>query len=302
MTLDGSLLQMPFYMGTVATYSRNKWFDEAGIEPPTTENFYGTMKYLDTAEQLVNNSGAEFGLTFIRFDWQIWPWFYAEGVDIINDDGTEAAFNTETTHEILSRFRELTQNGVIPEVSWTGDWKPAAEQFGAANTAMYFGSGSALRLIQNYGSDWVSPDTMTLGGAPRGSRYGGNITMHGLGVTKPEIPKSQQKAAFDLISVITNKKWQKDFLRNTTVLVPHKEALSEMRNDEQFSNENPTLVQLYELWDKVSADVWIPPLVEASSEMAQTVDNQFSAAALGEKSVDQAIQSAEQQVNQALQG
>lgn len=302
MTYDGSLLQMPFYMGTNATFTRNKWFDEAGIDPPTTDNFYDTMKYLDVAEQLVENSGAEFGLTFIRFDWQIWPWFWSEGVNILNEDGSKAAFNTDKTREILSRLRELTQNGVIPEVSWTGDWKPAAEQFGAGNTGMYFGSGSALRLVQNTGSDWVSADTMGVGGSPKGERFGGLLTMHGLGVVKPEHPEAAQKASFDLIKVIVNKKWQKDFLRNTTVLVPHKEAVNELREDSEFQNENPLLVRLYELWDNVSSDVWVPPLVEASSEMAQIVDNQFSSAALGEKSVDKAIDDAEQRVNSALQG
>lgn len=302
MTYDGSLLQMPFYMGTNATFTRDKWFDEAGIDPPTTDNFYDAMKYLDVAEQLVENSGAEFGLTFIRFDWQIWPWFWSEGVDILNEDGSKAAFNTDKTREILSRFRELTQNGVIPEVSWTGDWKPAAEQFGAGNTGMYFGSGSALRLVQNTGSDWVSADTMGVGGSPKGKRFGGLLTMHGLGVVKPKHSEAVQEASFDLIKVIVNKKWQKDFLRNTTVLVPHKEAVKELQEDSKFQNENPLLVRLYKLWDNVSSDVWVPPLVEASSEMAQIVDNQFSSAALGEKSVDKAINDAEQRVNSALQG
>jgi ABC-type glycerol-3-phosphate transport system substrate-binding protein len=302
MTLDGSLLQMPFYMGTNATFTRNKWFEEAGIDPPTTDSFYTTMEYLDTAEQLVENSGAEFGLTFIRFDWQIWPWFQSEGIDILNDDQTAAAFNTDRTREVLSRFRELTDAGVIPEVSWTGDWKPAAEQFGAGNTGMYFGSGSALRLVQNAGSAWVSEDAMGVSGSPNNDRYGGLLTMHGMGVVKTNKSQAAQEASFDLISVATNKKWQKDFLRNTTVLVPHKEAVNELRNDETFGNENPLLVDLYALWDNVSADVWVPPLVTASSEMAQIVDNQFSAAALGEKSVDEAVDTAESRVNSALEG
>ncbi|MFC6825225.1 extracellular solute-binding protein [Halopelagius fulvigenes] len=300
MTYEGSLLQMPFYMSTNATYSRTKWFDEAGIEPPTVKEFYSTMEYLDIAEQLVEKSEAEFGLTFIRYDWQIWPWFWSEGIDVLNEDQTKAAFNVEKTHEILSRFRELTESGVIPEVSWTGDWKPAAEQFGAGNTGMYFGSSSALRLIQNSGSDWVSEDTMGVAGSPSNERFGGFLTMHGLGVVKPNNSKAAQEASFDLISTILNKKGQKDFLRNTTVLVPHKQALKELRNDEKFISENPLLVQLYKLWDNVSSEVWVPPLVEASSQIAQTLDNEFSAAALGEKSVEEAIQSAERQVNSSL--
>lgn len=302
MTYEDKLVQMPFYMGSMATYSRNKWFDKTNLDPPSKNNFYSTMDYLDAAEKLVENTGAKFGLTFIRYDWQLWPWFQSEGINVLNDDGTKAAFNTKKTRKILSRFRELTKKGVIPEVSWTGEWKPAAEQFGAGDTAMFYSSTSALRLVQNTGSNWVSKDSVTIGGAPKNQRYGGPMTMHGLGVIKPKTSKTAQKASFDLIKVITNKKWQKDFLRNTTVLVPHKKAVKELKNDSKFINENPLLVEIYKLWDAVSADVWVPPLVEASSEMSQTIDEQFSAAALGEKPVDEAVKTAEQQVNQSLKG
>jgi ABC-type glycerol-3-phosphate transport system substrate-binding protein len=302
MTYEGNLLQMPFYMGTNATFSRNKWFDEANMDPPSIGNYPSTMEYLDMAEQVVESSGAEFGLVFIRFDWQVFPWFWSEGIDVVNDDGTQAAFDTQRTRDILKRFHELTESGVIPEVAWTGNWKPAAEQFGAGNTAMYFGSGSALRLVQNAGSDWVSKDTMTVGGSPNNERYGGLLTMHGLGVVKPNHSEIAQEASFDLTTVILNKKWQKDFLRNTTVLVPHREAVRELQNDQQFKNDNPLLVRLYSLWDDVSGDVFVPPLVEASSEMAQIVDNQFSAAALGEKPVDEAVTTAANRCNDALGG
>jgi ABC-type glycerol-3-phosphate transport system substrate-binding protein len=167
---------------------------------------------------------------------------------------------------------------------------------------MYFGSGSALRLVQNYGSDWVSEDSMIVGGSPNGSRYGGLLTMHGLGVVKPNHSDIAQQASFDLTTVILNKKWQKDFLRNTTVLVPHKQAVEELRNDNEFASNNPLLVNVYGLWDDVSADVWVPPLVPAASEMASIIDNQFSAAALGEKSVDEAVTTAANRCNDALEG
>ncbi|MFB6218819.1 MAG: extracellular solute-binding protein [Halobacteriaceae archaeon] len=300
MTKDGELVNMPFYMGTQATYSRNKWFDEAGIDPPSVGTYPSTMEYLDMTKEVVDNSGAEFGLVFIRFDWQLYPWFWSEGIDVLTDDGSEVAFGTDRTREILSRFRQLTQNGYMPEVAWTGNWKPAAEQFGAGNTAMYYGSGSALRLIQNYGSDFVGGDTVTIGGSPNNDRYGGLLTMHGLGVVKPNHSKLAQEASFDLISVITNEKWQEHFLRNTTVLVPNKSAVNKLRNDEEFNNNNPLLTTIYSLWDDVSSDVWVPPLIEGASEMAQIIDSQFSAAALGEKSVDEAVDAAVRQSNQAI--
>jgi len=294
---DGTLYQMPFYMGTNMTACNSEWFDEANIDPPTNEEPWSTTEYLDAAEQLVQNSGAEFGLTFIRFDYLLWPWFKSEGIDVLNDDNSQAAFNTSRTVELLERFRQLTADGVLPEVTWTGEWEPAAEQFGAGNTGMYFGSGSALRLIQNFGEDWVSNDTVDIAHAPDG---GGLFTFHGLGITQPGKSETEQQAALDFASVILNKEFQKDFLRNTTVLVPHTEALNELRNNEEFRSNNPLLVQLYDMYEIVAQDLWRPPVIPQATEVADIIDTEFSAAALGEKDPQTAVDDAESRVNNAL--
>ncbi|WP_247004319.1 extracellular solute-binding protein [Halosolutus gelatinilyticus] len=294
---DGTLYQLPFYMGTNMTACRTQWFDEAGIDPPTFEEPWSTHEYLDAAEELVENSGAEFGLTFIRFDYLLWPWFKSEGVDVLTDDNSEAAFNTSTTVELLERFRQLTDDGVLPEVTWTGEWQPAAEQFGAGDTGIYFGSGSALRLIQNMGEDWVSEDTIDIAHAPAD---GGLFTFHGLGITTPGKSDTEQQAALDLASVILNKEFQQDFLRNTTVLVPHTEAMEELQADDEFQSNNPLLVQLYDMYDVVAEDLWRPPVIPKATEIADIIDTEFSAAALGEKDPQDAVDEAESRVNSTL--
>lgn len=299
---DGKLQQVPFYMGTNLTYYRKKWFDQAGLEAPTADDPWTTMEYLDAAEQIVEKSDAEFGLTSLKIGWRGWPWFYSEGIDMLNDDNTKAAFNTKRTAKLLQRFRELTEKGVIPEVTWTGTWQPQGEQFGAGNTGMFFCNGAALRLVSNYGSDWVSPDTMGTFAAPENKRYGGLLTPHSLGVTEAKTSKQMQQASFNLIKVVTNKKWQKDFLRNTTVLVPHKEALKELRNDEAFKKENPLLVRQYNQFDQVSDKLGTPPMTPSAGEIWSTFESNWEAAALGEKSVEEALNQAEQQINGILQG
>lgn len=299
---DGKLQQVPFYMGTNLTYSRKKWFEQAGLEEPSLDDPWTTDEYLDAAEQIVEKSDAEFGLTTLKIGWRAWPWFHSEGIDMLNEDNTEAAFNTDRTAELFQRFRDLTDKGVIPEVTWTGTWQPQGEQFGAGNTGMFFCNGAALRLVSNYGSDWVSTDSMGTFGAPENKRYGGLLTPHTLGVTAAKTSEQMQQASLDLIKVVTNKKWQKDFLRNTTVLVPHKEALSELRNDEEFQEENPLLVRQYDQFDQVSDKLGTPPMTPASGEIWTVFEDNWEAASLGEKSVDQALDDAEQQINNALSG
>jgi len=299
---NGTLLQLPFYHNTNLTYYRNQWFNDAGIEAPRADDPWTTDEYLDNAVTIVDETDAEFGLTTLTFGWRGWPFFYSEGINMLNEDGSEAAFNTDRTAEILGRFRNLTDDGVIPDVTWTGTWEPQAQQFGGGNTGMYFSNGAALRLVSNFGSDWVSKDTMNIFTAPENERYGGILLGHWHGIVKTEISEPQQKASFDLLRVITDKKWQKDFLRKTTVLVPHKEALQELSNDAQYKKENPMLVRQYNQFGEVSDKLAVPPKVPGAGQVWSIFRSNWQAAALGEKSVEKALNDAEQRINNELQG
>ena len=299
---NGTLLQLPFYHNTNLTYYRKQWFDDAGLEAPPADDPWTTDEYLDNAAKIVNETDAKFGLTTLTFGWRGWPFFYSEGVNMLNKDRNKAAFNTDRAAEILGRFRDLTDDGVIPEVTWTGTWEPQAQQFGGGNTGIYFSNGAALRLVSNFGSDWVNKDTLKIFTAPENKRYGGILLGHWHGIVKTNIPEPQQKASFDLLRVITNKKWQKDFLRTTTVLVPHKEALQELANDDQYNEENPMLVRQYNQFREVSDKLAVPPKVPGAGQVWSIFRSNWQAAALGEKSVDKALNDAEQRINSELQG
>jgi ABC-type glycerol-3-phosphate transport system substrate-binding protein len=296
MNYKGTIYQMPFYMGTNMTVSNSKFFDQANIRPPTVENDWTTFEYLDAIKDVPDNSDAKYGLVHIRFDYALWPWFQSAGVDVLNSDNSEAAFNTDTTVDILTRFAELTSDGYIPEVAWTGFYQPAAEFFAARETAMYFGSGSAIRLLQSFG-DWIGPDTVTLGPNPRG---GGFVTYHGLGVTTTGKTELEMQAAFDFIKVILSKKWQRDFLENTTVLVPNKAAMNELIDDQQFSQDNPLLTALYQQYFEAADQLGAAPQIPETVQIAEIIDEEFSDAALGNKSAQDAVDDAEQRVNNLL--
>jgi len=295
--LGEDLFRFPFYQQTNTTYFREKFFEEAGIEPPTVDDPYSAFEYLDVAEQLVENSEAEFGLTMHRFDYMFWTFFWAEGVDILNEDQTEAAFNTSTAADLLTRFQELTDAGVIPDLTWTGRWEEQNQQFGAGETAMHMSQQAALRPIQNFGSEWVSADTLGIAHAPENTGY---YSAHGLSITSSEHSDAEKQAAFDLISVILNDKWQEDFLRKTTVMAGNLTPQEKLADDEDFRSENTLLAELYDLWFAVQDDLIIPPQVPASGSIQSIIDTEIGAGALGEKSPEEALDAAERQVNQEL--
>jgi ABC-type glycerol-3-phosphate transport system substrate-binding protein len=289
--LDGELYRIPFYQNCSSTYLRNQWFDEAGLEPPET-----TEEFFDTSRALVEDSGAEFGMTFVTFNYRIWPFFWAEDIDVLNDDQSAAAFNTDRAVEIVERFRQQTSDGIIPEVTWTGRVEEQSNQFGAGDTGMFITPLASIRRVQSAG-DWVTPDSFSLS-IPPGNN--GAYQAHGLSITSIDSSDAEQQASWDLIRVIMSAKWQEDFLRNTTVIAGNTAIQDELANDEEFQENNPLKTMAYDLWPTLTDGYVTPPRIPEASEIANTLDSQISSAALGEKGPQQALDDAEQQVNNVL--
>jgi len=291
--VDGSIWRLPFYFVSTGTVYRKQWFEEAGIadDMPTS-----TPEYFSAAETIVNETDAEWGLTTVRYDYALWPFFWDQGVNILNEDNTEAVFNTDTTVEILTRLRELTDDGIIPELTWTQRKQPQAQEFGTGNTGMYHMWLSSVRLVQESG-DWVNGDSMGFMPAPgKKPAYNG----HGWSITENQT-QATKEATLELIKVILNTKWQEDFLRNTTVLVGNTNAMENLANSDKFRNENPLLAGVYDTWFESAEGAVAQPRISQTAEIWDTINSQFSAAAVGETDPEQAVTNAEQRVNNILE-
>jgi len=290
--INDTLYWIPYYFVSTGTMYKNEWFDAAGIsEPPTT-----TDGYFDAAETIVNETDAEYGLMVMRYYYALWAFFWSEGIEVLTDDQTAAAFNTDRAVEIVSRFREFTDDGVMPDLTWTNRSQPQAQEFGTGNTGMLYMWLSAVRLVTGAG-DWISEDTVDFT-VPPGKK--GSISVHGW-----SIPESKNQAtreqAMNMIKIITNNKWQKDFLRNTTVLVGNTQANEELAQNEEFRADNPMLAKTYDLWFEIADEARLQPNVAESSEIWDAINSEISAAALGEKDPEQAVNDAESAVNSTLQ-
>ncbi|WP_255171119.1 extracellular solute-binding protein [Natrononativus amylolyticus] len=294
---DGTLYAAPFYLNSQMTVSNVEYFDQAGIEPPSLGNFWSTDDYLDNAEQLVEESDAEYGLMSLIHSFTAWAFFFSEDIDILNEEGTEAVLNTDRAVEILTRMAELTDEGIIPEVTWTGDFEETSEFYAVGDTAIGFTRDSALRPIQEQGEDWVDEESIEIGPGPEGGNF---AEFHTLSITESDHSETEQQAAFDLIDVITNTEWQKDFLRETTVLVPNEEALDELANDDEYREDRPLLAQLYDQFNTISDDLSVVPIVPELPEIDDIVRAEMGSAGLGEKDPEEALQDAEDRINNAL--
>lgn len=301
LTFDGEVRSLPHYLSFPVIYSNNELFEEAGLEPPSVGNRFSLDKALDTAVELVENSSAEFGFMFRKSGAEMYNMLYSEGIDLMNEDRTEAAFNTDRTVEIMTRLQKLTEDGVIPNLAWTGFFDEPAQQFGAGTVGMNVQTVAAIRLIGNYGEGWVTGDTMTVGPALENERFGAHMGRNPIGVVGAGKPEATQQAAFDLASVATNKEYMEGFLRSTTVLVPHEEAVKSVRSDEKFTKQNPNLTEAYELFDNLVGETRSQIYMDGISEIYDTMLSGMSDIGLGNVDPQEGLDSMEKNVNQILQ-
>jgi ABC-type glycerol-3-phosphate transport system substrate-binding protein len=297
---DGTLVGIPWYVGSDVCYYKKEWVDEAGVEM-ALKNDRSTQEFLSMAEQAVADSGAKYAWTTptgAQYPWWL-QWFHGWDPKIkwLKDDLSGAAFDTDATVEWLTTLRDQTEKGLVPELTWTKRKQPQYKQFASGDTVFCLASNSGFRIIQNNG-DWVSRETMGISSYPNNAN---SYTPMYWSVSS-QAGEPEKKAAVRFLEVVTNMEWSKDFLRNTTVLVGNLEANQELSQNEEFVDNNPILARLYEQFFAVqeAGNIFSPPQHEKTGELVEACHTEFTNAALGEKDPSKAVSDAAGKVDQVL--
>lgn len=299
--IDGEVRSLPHYMTFPVIYSNNELFDETDLEPPSIGDRRTLHELLDMGVELHENSSAEFGFMFRQSGPEMYDIIHSEGIQLLNDDRTEVAFNTDEMVEIMTRLQELTEDGVIPDLAWTGFSDEPAQQFGAGTVAMHIQNVSSIRLIENFGEEWVTGETMTVGPMPENVNYGGHLGRNPIGVVDLGKSEVAQQAAFDLCAIATSEPYMEEFLRETTVLVPHQGAVETVRTDEEFLEQAPNLAEAYELFDAITGDTRPEIYQDDIAEIYDTLLAGYADIGLGNVDPQEGIDQMEEDINQILQ-
>lgn len=111
-TINGEVYGLPWGFSTRALFYRSDLFEEAGIEPPRSwEAMLEAARELNGRNDEVHGfgiAGAEETATAAQF--MIWIW--AAGGEIVSQDGTQVAFDSEAGVEALSRYVGLVEEGL----------------------------------------------------------------------------------------------------------------------------------------------------------------------------------------------
>ena len=235
--------------------------------------------------------GEKSGLMTLNFDWLYWPFFAMNGVKLVNEDMTAAAFNTPEAVALVERLAKATADGVIDKISWTGRWVEPNGAFAAGNVGMLQAHAPAFLWFKS-NSDWVNADTVGAINLPGGWATPNNHSLVlSAGSKHPD-------EAWDFIKIATSGPGAYAMGVGTNNLTGDRIVNDELMA--YFEANLPAVVpalktQLANL-DKLTGN-W--PLAK-DAEIKEAFYPELQAALLGQKSAKDALDAAEQKVNRIL--
>lgn len=282
---DGRQYMLPYYFSKSLMVYNKELFEEAGLEGPP-ESF---DEIVDYAGQIAALGDGRSGFITLNFDWLYWALFAMNGVELLNEDMTEAAFNTPEMLDALTRLAEATTSGAINSISWTGRWVEPNNAFATGDIGMYQGHGAALFWIAGK-AEWVSEDTLGVTAWPGGW---GVPNAHGLGISA-STPYPDE--AFDFIKIATSDKWQTVMADTFTILTLNESVDQALIDGLDDPLKADTLRLSLANMDKATGN-WVTPKDAALKEAFWP---EIQAALLGQKDPQEALDTAEAKVNRVL--
>jgi ABC-type glycerol-3-phosphate transport system substrate-binding protein len=284
---NGKRYNLPFFSTATVLYTNKNMMKAAGLgsAPATLEDL------VSAARKMTNRDQGKYGFMTLNFDWLYWTLFQANGVSVLNSDRTKAAFNTPGAVQTINTLKALTDEAVIPKLSWTARWAEPNELYASGNVG-FFNSHGLHGFAPN--AAWANANTLGVESFP--GRWS-VPNYHGLVVS------SQSKnpdAAWAFSKVLTNDKWQEDLVRTMGILCGNVNVYKTLIADAQFKKDNPLKVANYTVQLQNTDKLCGPPLIPEDEEVKQAFYSQFQRAVFGEISANEALANAEKAVNGIL--
>lgn len=128
----------PWYLGTDVNYWNAQQLDACGLDsanPPAT-----TDELFEQAATMADNCPENYLISRVPGIGD----FTLEGIDILNDDGTEFVFNTPEAAALVDRYAEAYANGEMPPTVLNADYLGNAQLFTQGKVAWTTGGATAI--------------------------------------------------------------------------------------------------------------------------------------------------------------
>lgn len=280
--IGDSVYAFPWYASPDIMFYNEALFEKAGMEVPSTFD-----EALEMAEEFYNKTGA-----YLFMPDEFFNILFEENIDVLTEDKTAAAFNTEETADLLAKYKECTDKGVILKTNW-GKWDEMLKLFESGQLGIISSSGSSLSRIKDEAPDiyeniGISTPLTGKNGLSR------NPLMN---LVVPKASKNHE-AAINFAHYVTNDANQLAFCKEVSIF-PSTKAASE---DEYFTSDTETLEgQASAMSAKASKTSKDFSLGIADQTNIQTaVDKAYEAAITNGEDIKASLAQAEADVNAIL--
>lgn len=280
--IGDSVYAFPWYASPDIMFYNKDLFEQAGLDVPTTFD-----QALEEAEEFYNKTGA-----YLFQPDEFFNLLVEENIDVLNADGTAAAFNTQETADLLSKYKEYTDKGVIPKTNW-GNWDESLKLFESGKLAIVSSSGSSLSRIKDEAPDIYEKICIStpLTGQTGLSR---NPLMN---LVVPAASKNHE-AAIAFANYVTNDDNQLAFCKEVSIF-PSTTAASK---DSYFTSDTETLEgQASAMSAKASLTSQDFSLgVANQNDIQQAIDKAYEAVIINGEDIQASLDQAEEDVNKLL--
>lgn len=283
--IDGKAYALPWYTGTEVLFMNTKVVKEAGLDPASPPK---TMDELaDWARQIKAKTG-KLGYSQ-QFASKLLP---INGISILNDDKTKAAFNTPEMSTMIETIKKNIADGVImkEDVPFTKQ----IQYYSGEQVAFELAGPTFINFLKTSAPD-VYKNTIAVP-LPTGK---GNLRLsNSMDVVVP-VKSKHQKEAVDFAAFVTNAANQTSFSKAANTLPSTKESIK----DPFFTESDKSLEAEAKVTSANSLDkaadymVGVPNAGDINSAIARGLQKIF----LNDADVKGTLDSIEQEVNQVLQ-
>jgi putative chitobiose transport system substrate-binding protein len=281
--MGDSIYAFPWYAAPTVMIYNKALFDKAGLTstPKTFDEMF------EAAKVMKQKTGA-----YLYIPDEFNRVLYLNGIKILSDDKTKAAFNTPETLALLNKYKQAVKEGYIPKNGW-GAWDTMLQQFSTGKLAIINSGAQSIKRIKDEAPNIYKTIDVTepMVGTP-------GISLNPLmNLVVPEASK-HHKEAIDFANYITNDENQLAFCK-TVQIFP---STTKASQDPFFTADTKTVdtkaVAIAAKSNEKSADLSLGLAQDA--DIFTAINKIYEAAILGNTDPQKAINDAEKKVNDLL--
>lgn len=287
---DGKLYGLPNASSATVIYYNADLFRQAGLDPDSPPDTWPALleaaRALDDPDENVEGAALSFyGDLFVEEGL-----FLTNGGEWMDDAETEPTFNNAAGVEVLEFLTQLAREGLMPVNS---DSTLSENAFARGEAAIHAGSSSQIGSLE----DQASFD-MRVAALPRPDDGTPTMALQGTGFLMFAEEPEERAAAWQAMKALTSPEAATEVVRNTGFLSPNLEATRRPGLLGDYLAESPNRAVVSEL---IADGV---PVYEfpgsRHSEIVSVINNQNLLAMRGQKSAEQALDDAAEEVRRLL--